>query len=75
MKLEPNKVYKVTKGNTDRSVLVGDLVYIEGKTGSLVIPNGKGWLNKNELTQEVMDFEVDGDYHDDYIYEILMVRG
>lgn len=59
MKLEPDKIYKVTKDNTDRSVLTGDLVYIEGKTGALVIPKGGGWLNKNELTQEVMDFEVE----------------
>lgn len=52
MKLEPDKVYKVIKRNTDRSVLTGDLIYIEGKTGALVIPKGKGWLNKNELTPE-----------------------
>ena len=57
MKLEPNKVYKVTKGNTDRSVLTGDLVYIDGKSGALVVPKGKCWLNKNELVPEVMDFE------------------
>lgn len=59
MKLEPDKIYKVTKDNTDRSVLTGDLVYIEGKTGALVIPKGNGWLNKNELTPEVMDFEAE----------------
>lgn len=59
MKLEPDKIYRVTKDNTDRSVLTGDLIYIEGKTGALVIPNGKGWLNKDELTPEVMDFEVE----------------
>lgn len=57
MKLEPNKVYKVTKGNTDRSVLTGDLVYIDGKSGALVVPKGKGWLEKNELTPDVMNFE------------------
>lgn len=57
MKLEPNKVYKVTKGNTDRSVLTGDLVYIDGRSGALVVPKGRGWLNKDELTSEVMDFE------------------
>lgn len=59
VKLEPDKVYKVTKSNTDRSVLTGDLVYIEGKTGALVIPKGLGWLNKDELTPDVMDFEVE----------------
>ena len=31
MKLEPDKVYKVTKGNTDRSILTGDLIFIDGK--------------------------------------------
>ena len=59
MKLEPDKIYKVIKGNTDRSVLVGDLVYIEGKTGALVVSKGRGWLEKDELTPEVMDFEVE----------------
>lgn len=57
MTLEPDKVYKVTKGNTDRSILTGDLVYIDGEDGSLVVPKGKGWINKNEQTQSVMDFE------------------
>ena len=57
VKLEPDKVYKVTKGNTDRSILTGDLVYIDGEDGSLVVPKGKGWINKNEQTQDVMDFE------------------
>ena len=57
MKLEPDKAYKVTKGNTDRSILTGDLVYIDGEDGSLVVPKGKGWINKNEQTQSVMDFE------------------
>ena len=47
MKLEPDKIYKVIKGNTDRSVLVGDLIFIKGKTGALVISTGLGWLNKN----------------------------
>ena len=27
MKLEPDKFYKVMKGNTDRSVLIGDVMY------------------------------------------------
>lgn len=35
MKLEPNKIYKVTKSNTDKSILLGDLVYIDG--GVLVV--------------------------------------
>ena len=53
------KLWERRTGNTDRSVLTGDLVYIESKTGALVIPKGLGWLNKNELTKDVMDFEVE----------------
>ena len=57
MTLEPDKFYKVTKGNTDRSVLAGDVVFIDGKDGALVVPAAKGWLEKDEQTQSVMDFE------------------
>ena len=57
MDLEPYKFYKVTKGNTDRSVLAGDVVFIDGKDGALVVPAAKGWLGKDEQTQSVMDFE------------------
>ena len=57
MKLEPDKFYKVTKGNTDRSVLAGDVIFIDGKDGALVVPAAKGWLGKDEQTQSVMDFE------------------
>lgn len=59
MKLKPNKVYKVTNGNTDRSILTGDLVYIDGKSGALVVPAARGWLEKDEQTSEVMDFAVE----------------
>ena len=55
--LEPDKFYKVTKGNTDRSVLAGDVIFIDGKDGALVVPAAKGWLGKDEQTQSVMDFE------------------
>ena len=57
IKLEPDKFYKVTKGNTDRSVLAGDVIFIDGKDGALVVPAAKGWLGKDEQTQSVMDFE------------------
>lgn len=57
MKLEPNKTYKVTKRNTDKSILIGDLIYLDGKSGMLVVPKAKGWLEKEELTPSVMDFE------------------
>ena len=57
MKLEPNKTYKVTRGNTDRSILTGDLIFIDGRSGALVVPAARGWLEKDEQTQSVMDFE------------------
>lgn len=57
MRLEPDKFYKVTKGNTDRSVLAGDVIFIDGKNGALVVPAAKGWLEKDEQTPSVMDFE------------------
>ena len=64
MKLEPDKIYKVIKGNTDRSIFTGDLVYIDSN-GTLVIhKNGElapsvshGFLEKNKQTQLSMDFE------------------
>ena len=57
IKLEPDKVYKVTKGNTDGSILTGDLIMIDGRSGQLVVPAAKGWLEKDEQTPSVMDFE------------------
>jgi hypothetical protein len=59
MTLEPDKFYKVTKGNTDRSVLTGDVIFIDGKDGALVVPAANGWFEKDVLTPEVMDFEVE----------------
>lgn len=47
----------VKKGNTDRGVLTGDVIFIDGKDGALVVPSAKGWLEKDEQTQSVMDFE------------------
>lgn len=43
IKLKYDKVYKVTKGNTDGSILTGDLIMIDGRTGQLVVPKAKGW--------------------------------
>ena len=57
MKLKLNKTYKVTKGNTDGSILIDDLIMLDGRSGQLVVPKAKGWLEKEELTPSVMDFE------------------
>ena len=59
MLLKPDTPYRVTKGNTDGCVIVGDILYIDGKTGKLVVNHGGGWLEPDELTPEVMDFEAE----------------
>lgn len=50
----PNVVYLVTKGNSDGSIKAGDLIYFDGKY-TLWAP--AGFANKDELTDEIMDFE------------------
>lgn len=54
--MQTDTVYRVTKGNTDGSIRAGDLIYIDSRDDSLVLP-GEGWLDKEELTPPVMDFE------------------
>ena len=58
MWIKPDVVYEVTKGNTDGSVINGDLLVLASKDGSLNLYNGHGgWLERDELTDEVMDIE------------------
>lgn len=59
--MQTDTVYKVVKGNTDGSIRAGDLIYIDSRNGSLVLPGAKGWLDKEELTSPVMDFECELD--------------
>ena len=54
--MQTDTVYRVTKGNTDGSIRAGDLIYIDSRDDSLVLP-GEGWLCKEELTPTVMGFE------------------
>ena len=54
--MQTDTVYRATKGNTDGSIRAGDLIYIDSRDDSLVLP-GEGWLYKEELTPPVMDFE------------------
>ena len=58
--MQTDTVYKVVKGNTDGSIRAGDLIYIESRDDSLVLP-GEGWLDKEELTPPVMDFKCELD--------------
>ena len=64
MKLEPNKIYRVTNENTYKSILVGDLIYIDDngvlvvyKSGELAPSVAHVYFEKDEQTQSVMDFE------------------
>lgn len=54
--LKPDIVYRVTKDNSDESVFEGDLLFIDSQDGSLVC-DAVGWLDKEVLAPEVMDFE------------------
>lgn len=66
MKLEANSVYRVTNNNTDKSILINDLIYIDDDGVLVVNRNGElapsvvpVCFEKNEQTQSSMDFEVE----------------
>lgn len=52
------QAYEVTKGSTDGTFLVGDIIW-ESRDGSIVIAckNG-GWINPDELIGETADFQM-----------------
>ena len=49
--------YCVTKGNSDGSIFVGDIIMLD-KDGDIVCDK-VGWFEKDHLTPDVMDFEVE----------------
>ena len=57
MYMKPDVAYKVTKGNTDGSIKVDDIVYVDEEDGSIVVPRWDKRFNKEELTESVTDFE------------------
>ena len=59
MKLDT--AYKVTKGNTDGSINVDDIIYIDKEDGSIVVPRWNKRFNKEALTDSVTDFECEID--------------
>ena len=38
MHMKPDTAYRVTKGNTDGSINVDDIVYVDKEDGSVVVP-------------------------------------
>ena len=61
MYMNPDVAYKVTKGNTEGSINVDDIIYVDKKDGSLVVPRWDKRFNKEELTKSVTDFECEVD--------------
>ena len=59
--MKPDVVYKVTKGNTEGSIKVDDIVYVDKEDGSIVVPRWDKRFNKEELTDSVTDFECEAD--------------
>ena len=59
--MKPDVAYKVTKGNTDGSINVDDIVYVDKEDDSIVIPRWDKRFNKEELTDSVTDFECEID--------------
>ena len=55
--MKPDTAYKVTKGNTDGSINVDDIIYVDKEDGSIVVPRWDKRFNKEELTDSVTDFE------------------
>ena len=55
--MKPDTAYKVTKGNTDGSIKVDDIIYVDKVDGSIVVPRWNKKFTKEELTKSVTDFE------------------
>ena len=61
MYIKPDVAYRVTKGNTEGSIKVDDIVYVDKEDSSIVVPRWDKRFNKEELTESVTDFECEVD--------------
>ena len=61
MYMTPDVAYRVTKGNTDGSIKIDDIIYVDEEDGSIVIPRWDKRFNKDKLTESVTDFECEID--------------
>ena len=61
MYMKPDIAYKVTKGNTDGSIKVDYILYVDKEDGSIVVPRWDKRFTKDELTDSVTDFECEVD--------------
>ena len=61
MYMKPDTAYKVTKGNTEGSIKVDYIIYVDKEDGSIVVPRWDKRFTKDELTDSVTDFECEID--------------
>lgn len=61
MYMKPDVAYKVTKGNTEGSINVDDIIYVDKDDCSIVVPRWDKRFTKDELTDSVTDFECEID--------------
>ena len=61
MYMTPDVAYKVTRGNTDGSIKIDDIIYVDKEDDSIVVPRWGKRFNKEELTDSVTDFECEID--------------
>ena len=59
--MKPDTAYKVTKGNTEGSIKIDDIVYVDKEDDSIVVPRWGKRFTKDELTKSVTDFECEVD--------------
>lgn len=61
MYMKSDTAYRVTKSNTDGSINVDDIIYVDNEDDSIVVPRWGKRFNKEELTDSVTDFECEID--------------
>lgn len=54
--MEALKAYRVMKGSSDGTFVVGDVIW-KSEDGTIVSTHGRGFLLPDEQTPETMDFE------------------
>jgi hypothetical protein len=63
IEMERGKFYKVISNSTDKTVLIDDIVCIDKNEalwkGKSSDGSQSGWIDAEDLTMEILDFEVD----------------
>lgn len=56
MNLQPLVAYEITKGSSDRTFSVGDIIWIS-ENGDINNVKAGGWITPSECQKESLDFE------------------